>query len=309
MDLAHGGNWLTIADLEIDFSNTSLMKISEQQSTHNANTRSKWDYFATHRQQTTKHICEASHHVSGSQTKPTLAVLGAGNGNDLELKTIVQSFSKIHLFDFDPVALEHLKSQQLTDPEISNSVVIEPPVDLSGVVSELESIPSTITEPSVVELGNKTRAVENVLPGRQFDVVASVCLTSQLMDTVVRSMGNDSPFKNYMMIAIRDGHLQLMEKLIRPGGAGVLVFDFVSSDTLPELVTAETEEAVLETARKAIDQRNFFTGANPWSVKDALGKLIVESSDQPWTIAPPWRWRIGERRFYGVSCLGFSKPV
>jgi len=232
------------------------MKISEKQSQHNAGTREQWEYFASHRGQTTSHICDARDALPASTTEPTLAILGAGNGNDIDLRTIAKSFSKIHLFDFDPVA----------------------------------------------------RGVAEVLPGRQFDVVVSTSLTSQLLASVVESFGDQSPIKNFMMLAIRDGHLQLMEKLIRSGGVGVLVCDFVSSDTLPELASADTEESILAAARKAIDERNFFTGTNPWAIKEALSKLIVEDPSRPVSIAPPWRWRIGESRFYAVTSIGFSKP-
>ena len=285
------------------------MKTSEQQSKHNANTRSQWEYFSSHRHHTTSNICEARNHILASQTEPTLAVLGAGNGNDLELDTIAKSFSKIHLFDFDPAALEYLKSQQLTDPTVSEAVVIEPPVDLSGVFSDLDNLPSNVTESFVLEFAEKTRKVENVLPNRQFDVVVSTSLTSQLLGSIVESFGDDSQFKNYMLIAIRDGHLKLLEKLTRPGGIGLLILDFVSSDTLPELVTADTDESMLATGRKAIDERNFFTGTNPWAIKEAMAKLIVEDPSRPWDIARPWRWRIGDNRYYAVTAIRFPKPL
>lgn len=285
------------------------MKTSEQQSKHNANTRSQWEYFSSHRHHTTSNICEARNHILASQIEPTLAVLGAGNGNDLELDTIAKSFSKIHLFDFDPAALEYLKSQQLTAPTVSEAVVIEPPVDLSGVFSDLDNLPSNVTESFVLEFAEKTRKVENVLPNRQFDVVVSTSLTSQLLGSIVESFGDDSQFKNYMLIAIRDGHLKLLEKLTRPGGIGLLILDFVSSDTLPELATADTDESMLATGRKAIDERNFFTGTNPWAIKEAMAKLIVEDPSRPWDIARPWRWRIGDNRYYAVTAIRFSKPL
>ena len=142
---------------------------------------------------------------------------------------------------------------------LSNSVVIEPPVDLSGISAQLDNLPSKLTESWISELAENARQAKNVLPDRQFDVVVSTCLTTQLLSGIVNSMGDDSPYKNVMMLAMRDGHLKLMDNLIRPGGAGVLITDFVSSDTLPELATADTTESVLATARKAIDERNFFT--------------------------------------------------
>lgn len=283
------------------------MKVSEKQAGHNTATRSQWEFFESHRLHTTANICEARNGLP-TVAEPTLAVLGAGNGNDLDLPMIAKSFSKIHLFDFDPVALEHLRSQQLSNPFVANSVIIEPPVDLSGIFTDLDDLPEAMSEPDVLKLGDKARAVEHVLPGQQFDVVASTSLTTQLLGSVVDAFGDGSPFKNFMMLAIRDGHLKLMEKMIRPGGRGVLVCDFVSSDTLPELVGADTEETVLALARKAIDERNFFTGTNPWFMKEALGKLITEDPNQPVSIAPPWRWRMGESRFYAVTSVGFSKP-
>jgi len=286
------------------------MKISEQQSKFNANTRSQWKSFENHRKHSSKAICEAKKYLPLTWAEPTIAVLGAGNGNDLELQTIAESFSKIHLFDFDPTALEHLKTQHLSDPSISNSVVIEPPVDLSGISAELDNLPPKLTDSWASEVSDKARQVKEVLPERQFDLVVSTSLTTQLLSGVVNSLGDDSPYKNFMMLAIRDGHLKLMENLIRPGGAGVLITDFVSSDTLPELTTIDNApESVLATARKAIDQRNFFTGTNPWAMKDALAKLIAEDPFEPWSIAPPWRWKIGEQRSYLVTAINFSKPL
>ena len=89
----------------------------------------------------------------------------------------------------------------------------------------------------------------------------------------------------------------------------MLILDFVSSDTLPELVTADTDESMLATGRKAIDERNFFTGTNPWAIKEAMAKLIVEDPSRPWDIARPWRWRIGDNRYYAVTAIRFSKPL
>lgn len=285
------------------------MKISEQQSGYNANTRAQWENFENHRRHTTQTICDAKKLLPLTGAELSIAILGAGNGNDLDLETIANTYSKIHLFDFDPIALEYLESTQLGSASLAEAIVIEPPVDLSGISNVLDNLPPKLSESWILELADKTRIAKNVLPDRQFDVVVSTCLTTQLLSSIVNSLGDDSPYKNFMMLAIRDGHLKLLDNLICPGGAGVLVTDFVSSDTLPELATANTAESVLATARKAIDERNFFTGANPWAIKDALARLIVEDSFCPWSIAPPWRWQIGAERFYLVTAISFSKPL
>ena len=285
------------------------MKYSEQQFQFNSKTRSNWDFFENHRNHTNIAICDARKYLPESNSEPSVAILGCGNGNDLDLKSIANTFSKIHLFDFDPAAIEYLESQQLSDPALLKSVVIEPPVDLSGVAAELDNLPSELSESQVSSLIQRTRSVENVLPDRKFDVVVSTSILTQLLASVVSSLGDDSEYKNALMLAIRDGHLKLMVDLICSGGAGVLISDFVSSDTLPELMTMDDPESVLALARKSIDERNFFTGTNPWAMKDALAKLITEDPFEPWNIATPWRWQIGEKRSYLVTAINFSKPL
>ena len=255
------------------------MKYAEKQFELNAKTRANWDSFENHRNQTTAAICDAKKYISFNNAEPSIAILGCGNGNDLDLQRIAKTFAKIHLFDFDPEALEHLKSQQIEsqetgDPEILDRVIVEPPVDLTGISVDLDNLPATLNEAQVIKLAEKARQVKDVLRGRKFDVVVSTSLVTQLLHSVVNSFGDDSKYKNPMMLAVRDGHLQLLANLIGPKGCGVLVSDFVSSDTLPELATAVTSESVLAASRKAINERNFFTGTNPWAVKDALAKLI-----------------------------------
>ena len=284
------------------------MKYEEKQFEFNTITRLNWGQFKNHRVHTSSAICDAIKYLPQNQSESSIAILGSGNGNDLDLKKIADTFSKIHLFDYDPVALEHLKSQQLDgNPELLKSVVIEPPVDLTGISTDLDNLPAELNDAQAQKLAEKTRQVKGILPGRKFDVVVSTSLVTQLLASVVSSLGDDSKYKNFMLLAIRDGHLKLMVDLIRPSGAGVLVSDFVSSDTLPELATADSPESVLTVARKAIDERNFFTGTNPWAMKDALAKLIAENPFEPWNIATPWRWQIGESRFYLVTAINFSK--
>ena len=285
------------------------MEHPEKQFGFNTDTRANWDCFEHHRNRTTTAICEAKKYLSSTNPTSSIAILGCGNGNDLDLKRIAATYSKIHLFDFDPTALEHLRFQQLAGPELSDSVIIEPPIELTGVSANLDSLPTELSEAQVLKLAERARQVNDVLPNRKFDIVVSTSLLTQLLDNVVNAMGDTSPYKNFMMLAIRDGHVRLMANLIEPGGVGLLVTDIVSSDSLPELATADTPDAVLTLARKAIDERNFFTGANPWAIKDALAKLIVEDPFAPWSIAPPWRWQIGDARYYIATAITFSKPL
>ena len=286
------------------------MDVSTRQALFNRETRDRWDFYRSHRNKVSESLAGITDQWFGRLG--SLAILGAGNGNDLDLKSFANHFKKIHLFDFDPEALSALSERHLSDPKVDRAVVVESPVDLSGIADDLSRIAGGSNRPSeaeVLALAAKAKDPQSVLPGKRFDVVVSSCMMTQILAGIVESFGDDSPFKDFMMIAARDGHLQLMSKLLKPGGYGLLVSDFVSSDTLPEMEAADSADAALVLSRKAIGDRNFFTGTNPWAVKDALSQIIPEQPENSWTIAPPWRWQIGERRYYLVSALQFSKPV
>ena len=283
------------------------MDFLANQARFNKDTRERWDHYRSHRNKVTDLIAQIGD--QRGERAGSLAILGAGNGNDLEVQSLADRFDKIHLFDFDPEALSSLGRRHLNVPRIRASVVVEPPVDLSGIAGELIQIrESSITESDILTLAAKARNPQAVLPQQSFDVVVSSCMLSQLLAAVVDSLGNESPFKDFMMIAVRDGHLDLMSRLLKPGGCGLLVTDFVSSDTLPEIREADSEDSVLQLSRRAIDEKNFFTGTNPWAVKKSLSRLLVEDPLGSWTISRPWRWQIGDTRFYLVTALIFSKP-
>jgi hypothetical protein len=278
------------------------MDSREDQERINLSTRGHWDFFSGHRQHVTHHIARLANGLDA----PSIAILGAGNGNDIEYAKLCKHFQFIHLFDFDSVSLEHLRSQQMAElPE--GQVIFEPEVELSGVVNQIESLSGSTTDLQIANLIETARKNSLPLAGRQFDVVVSACMLTQLLDTVAKNAGDEGKYKNEIMIALRDGHLRLMTRLLKPRGKGLLVTDFVSSDTLPELTEAKTGEQVLEVSRAAIERRNFFTGTNPWAIKESLATMLAEVPSSPWSIAPPWRWQIGAERFYLVTAIEFSK--
>ena len=285
------------------------MGIIERQKALNETTRTLAHHFESHRNRITDLILVAAKTatVSNNDSKPALAILGAGNGNDLDLAALLDSYSSIHLFDFDGDALNYQRNKLSDSILASKKIVFEPAIDLSGIADDLENMSPNPTESSVLALAEKARRVELILSDRQFDVVASTCMLTQLLDSAVKAYGDESPHKNYMMIALRDGHLRLMSKMLGMGAVGILVTDFVSSDTLPEIAQTENDDTVLELSRRAINDRNFFTGTNPWAIKDSLAKMLVETSSQPWSIESSWRWQIGDSRFYLVTAIKFSK--
>ncbi len=287
------------------------MDILNEQSQINSKSRDAWEHFDSHRTRVTDLIVHVASKLPSSTKiengRPSLAIFGAGNGNDLNVERLLESFGRIHIFDLDQDALKRFQALHCQSKLSKEVIQIENPIDLSGVNTELEQYPQSATDAHVETVANKARTASGVSIDRQFDVVASTCMLSQLLHSVLKSVGDQHPHKNFLMIALRDGHLKLMSRAIRPGGIGLLVTDFVSSDTLPALQEAKDDETVLAIARQAIDARNFFTGTLPWAIKDSLATMLLESADQPWAIHSPWKWLLGPKRSYLVTAIEFAK--
>jgi hypothetical protein len=66
----------------------------------NSASQTQWDAFASHRRQVTALL------MTGADPGRTrLCVLGAGNGNDLDLSALLRAHREVHLVDLDPEAL------------------------------------------------------------------------------------------------------------------------------------------------------------------------------------------------------------
>ena len=286
------------------------MDISDEQSRNNSMSREAWELFGAHRARVTDLICNAAGKlppaVLSANARPSLAIFGGGNGNDLDVERLLENFGQIHVFDLDSTALEHFRERHCQNALAKKVIQIEPAIDLSGIATELEQYPQDATDAVAEALAHKARGGDGMIDGRQFDVVVSTCMLSQLIDCVLKSVGDEHRHKNFLMIAIRDGHLKLMAKAVRAQGWGLVITDFVSSDTLPELHSVDNE-SVLAIAQKAIEDRNFFTGTLPWAIKDSLAKMLTESAQRPWGIHSPWKWEIGPKRSYLVTAIEFAK--
>ncbi|MBI2478026.1 MAG: hypothetical protein HYV60_05085, partial [Planctomycetia bacterium] len=101
---------------------------------------------------------------------------------------------------------------------------------------------------------------------------------------------------------VRREHLRRLIGLVAPGGTVVLVTDVVSSRTVPELATSSAAELPTLVGR-AIAQRNFFSGVNPFVLKHLLEtdeSLATQLADV--RLSNPWVWDLGPR-LYAVCAL------
>ena len=280
-----------------------------QQIAYNRETARNWELYADHRAHVTSLLLKIINATKATNAR--VCVLGAGNCNDLELSVLVKHCHKLRLIDFDSEALlRGLASQQLTtsaedvvDVPGGACVAFQGGVDLTGIALDF----SCATQKDVPVLIQRALAGPNLDLGGPFDVVASTTLLTQLISLAVKALGSSHPSLTDVVLAVRDGHLRLLARLLRPRGIALLVTDVVSSDTLPELAVVKPEAlgGLLDTT---LALGNFFTGANPYALVAALRRdsvLCKAATDV--SMVGPWRWHVGRRRSYLVVALSFRR--
>lgn len=263
-------------------------RILQEHSRRNETTRDRWDVMAPHRANVTRLI------VGTRGTGGSLCILGAGNGNDIDLIEIAKHFAHITLVDLDEKALRQLENRT---PVTKNcDIAYCGKVDITGTVSHLEELHNDASNQdvdAVIELA-KNAKIPSI---GAFDVVCSSCILTQIIDSVCMALPSNHPRFLELVMAARDRHLGMIVDLLNAGGTGILVTDFVSSTTAPEL--AHIDEAQLsKTALRWISERNFFTGANPIVLRNFYRtNLTVGPMVQSTELTRPWRWDIGEKQF------------
>ena len=248
--------------------------------------------------------------------RSTLCILGAGNGNDVDLAALLSRFARLTLVDLDGDAIDHALTNlgDVGEPAIETHVG----ADLSGILDLLASRPEqplpsdTIdqmvgrlqqTSPSSMHPPLSMPTPSSMLD--RYDVVVSTCLLSQMIDSVFERLGPDHPRLVEVTLALRDHHLRLLRELTQSGGTAFLITDFVSTDTLPELAEAEQHELDRLLAR-AIEEHNFFTGLNPAVLWQRMADPAAVGGATTAELLPPWRWQLGNR-IYAVAALRMTR--
>jgi hypothetical protein len=230
-----------------------------------------------------------------------LCVLGAGNCNDLDLAALSASYREVHLVDLDQEALAQAVAHQR--PADAGRLYLHGGIDLTGILDQLAApCSASASDDDQFEKALRGAAGSSVdLPG-PFEVVASVCVLTQLIEAVLLSSFRSHPRLFDLALAVRTRHLQQLVDLIAPGGSGLLVTDVVSSESYPPL--AHTPEVELpRTLQRLIAERNFFHGVNPIVLATLLrteGALAAQVAECE--LLPPWLWDFGPRT-YAVCAL------
>ncbi len=271
--------------------------VAHLQSKRNADSRDGWECFASHRAHVTRLLLNPTDAADSS-----LCVLGAGNCNDIDLQQLAAAYSQIDLVDIDGDAIVNGVARQGV---AANEAIHCHSIDVTGVANLLSawepSSPASAGE--VVACIQTAKQSRLEFDNRQFTTVASVCLLSQLLESVMLSVEQSHPQFLELLTCVRREHLRLALDLVQPGGSFVLVTDIVSSVTLPQLDSMPMSE-LPRLVREAIEQRNFFTGMNPAVITNILQTdPDISSQLSDLCITNPWLWDLGPRRY---AVCGFT---
>jgi hypothetical protein len=253
----------------------------------------RWSQFGGHRARVTALALEA-----GGET---LAVLGAGNCNDLDLAALAARFRQIHLVDLDREALVRARARQPTP--VARRLVLHAPVDLSGALPwlpDLRAWPPTETEVAALPMA-ALAALRAALPG-QFDTVVSTCLLSQILHGCALALGPDHPRLTLVSCALVLAHVRALALLTRPGGSSVLVTDTASSERHP-LDERMGPGQLRDLAFRLERSHGNASGTGPAFLQRLLegDDVIAPLLREPPRLVDPWLWRFGERLDFLVT--------
>ena len=211
-----------------------------------------------------------------SRRQDKVAILGAGNCNDLDLVQLSSECGEIHLFDLDREAMEDALVRQGVSER--PNIHLRDDLDLSGLS---DSATGTARKPAP-----------------DFDLAVSACVVSQLLETVSRVLppGLD---RDRTMLQVRDAHVRLMNGLMTPGGTGIVVTDMAEADSAPDPTQPPEPAAAGELARKG----QYFLGLDPKGIQQALGAVRNLKQSEPWT------WQLDPVRRFLVHAVRFSKSA
>ena len=256
----------------------------------NQSTRGGFDAYAAHR-------AEQMATLDGLRGQ-RLAVLGAGNGNDLELSELASAFDELHLFDIDADALERALAGQSRAVQLKSKTHVH---DLTGVAALLEDWRASPPEPLAAQVSAWTKLCELLTDVGQFDAVVSTCLLSQVAINL-RDFFGLTPALNSALFAAIAGHVMLATSLTRPGGTLVVISDCIT-DQYPIHDEARARGALPAIFHLAA-QGAAFPGTDP-----ELIESLVKSPEFPRPeLVRGWIWDLSPQSYLVYALRAERRP-
>ena len=263
----------------------------------NRETLDNWRLYRSHREAVADLICRPPQPASAR-----LCILGAGNCNDLDLARFTGRFSRVHLVDLDRQAMA--KGVQRQSPPAPGSISLHGGIDLTGILKNLDTWERLRPgRESIAHCIREARAFAGLPFLGRFDVAASICLWSQLIDTVVSVTGPKAvPLQ--LVETLQQRHLRLLAELLLPGGVGHLVTDFA----LERGGARPARETSPEPESAAGAPGNAFLGVNPRELRESVSRdAVLRNQVRQVRVSPSWLWRQNPHRTLRVCAIQFQR--
>jgi hypothetical protein len=241
--------------------------------------------------------------LSAAQRTTGVCVLGAGNGNDLDLPVLIRLFGEVHLVDIDGAALERAVAD--LPGHLRARVVLHAGVDLSGCLENLDAWGDRLPDEATLQhFASATAADLARAIGRSFDVVLSACVLSQLGHPLRNTLALEGRDWQRLLGAITRLHLATVTLLTRIGGTGVIACDVLcqAGAAVDKLRRHAKAERLGEELIRAIETGRIVPDPDPRALaRDLEGGVFAELIDRVF-ITEPWLWELGptSQVVYGV---------
>ena len=255
-----------------------------------------WRLYRSHREAAADLISRKPQPGSAS-----LCILGAGNCNDLDLARFTSRFAQVHLVDLDRQAMD--KGVQRQAPPAPGRIRLHGGIDLTGILKTLATWERhRPRRESIAHCIREARAFAGPPVPDRFEVAASMCLLSQIIDSVV-SMTGPGAVPLELVRALRQRHLRLLAELLLPGGIGILVTDFAL-----ERGGARQPQPASPPGSARASPGGAFLGTSP-------EELCALTSNDPILrtqlcqarVSPSWLWRQNPHRTLRVCAIQFQR--
>lgn len=231
-----------------------------------------------------------------------IALLGAGNANDVDLEALAARFSAVELVDIDSASCDAAVAALPAD---RRAVCRVSRVDLTGVADQLsgwrENPPSDEVLRSLPEAARK--AVAMAIPD-PCEVVVSSGVLSQLVWSCMEALSTRHPSLTAVAMSIAVAHLRAALDRTRPGGHLVLAVDTIAMTpaVMRDRLASQTPLELLAACER--DNR-CLPCTEPRLVIAALERLCPGGAIR---MEAPWRWDISDRRSSLVYGLVLQVP-
>lgn len=263
----------------------------------NQETLDNWSLYRSHRKEVADLIMKT---VQPDSTR--LCILGAGNCNDLDLALFCSRFAQVHLVDLDLQAMS--KGLQRQSPPCPDRIRLQGEVDLTGILKTLATWERyRPRRESIAHCIREAQAFAGLPFLGRFDVVASSCLLTQMIDSVV-SMTGSGAVPRELVRALQQRHLRLLAELLLPGGVGIVVTDFA----LKWDSTRPSRKVSATSTRTQMFPNEAFLGVNPVELCELVNQdAVLRTQVRQARVSPSWLWQQNPSRTLQVYAISFQR--